>query len=172
MLINYRLGPRWRSLPPCLLSTVIGSVVSSPSHAEGAQKCNRVSLKRFKGCLYMFLLYFSILISCFLTLNLCSVIKITEWVLLIFWVTQRKSPATLVWDGRCEFLSGFWARLSLLTLHNRVNTEDIATYIYNLFIYHLAKPRIVHHNPRFTRQHTYVYMRRCEEASFGSFRPL
>lgn len=50
MLINYRLGRRWRSLPPCVLSTVMGSVVSSPSHIAGAQKCHRVLLKRFWEC--------------------------------------------------------------------------------------------------------------------------
>lgn len=95
MLINYRLGRCWRSLPPCLLSTVMGSIVSSPSHAEGAQKCHRVSLKRFKDLTrpakrtepvreedlkertpllgireqYMFLFYFSIPISVFWTCN-------------------------------------------------------------------------------------------------------
>lgn len=70
--------------------------------SEGKKAVNAIYV--YEHC--MFPLYFSVLLSCFLIWNPCSVIKVTEWVSLIFCVTQRKSPATLIWDVWSLWISG------------------------------------------------------------------
>lgn len=146
MLINYRLGPRWRSLPPCLLSIVIRSTVSSPSHSEGAQKCHRVSLKRFKGCFYMFLLYFSILDrTCVLSLRSLSgccgsSAPCSKKVLLHSFETAFGNSSQVFDQG--YLCSGGWEHL---TMRNRVHTQDNAT-IFPEFVY-LSSRKIQNYTP-------------------------
>lgn len=74
-------------------------------------------------------------------------------------------------SGTVKLLSkGIFARETVNISHCTTGSipETSPRFFLNLFIFDLGQPRIGHHNPGFTRQHT-VYMKRCKEASFSSF---